>query len=118
MNGAEKKRIEIFAREGFQRFYAENYRFLEEEDYLPGKKMYRNMSALNKMMYCYLEAEKSGRDYIIKSEVKTSRGWNGPSTYSQYERSITNFGLSDTSWADRDRSVLFFSKKGKEIRKK
>ncbi len=118
MNGAEKKRIEIFAREGFQRFYAENYRFLEEEDYLPGKKMYRNMSALNKMMYCYLEAEKSGRDYIIKSEVKTSRGWNGPSTYSQYERSITNFGLSDTSWADRDRSVLLLSKKGKEIRKK
>ena len=118
MNKAEKRKIKVFAREGFRRFYAENHHFLEDEDYLPGKKMYRNMSALNKMMYCYLEAEKLGRDYIIKKEVKMLRGWNGPSTYSQYERSITNFGLSDTSWADRDRSVLLLSEKGKELRKK
>lgn len=118
MNKAEKRKIKIFAREGFRKFYVENHHFLEDEDYLPGKKMYRNMSALNKMMYCYLEAEKAGRDYIIKKEVKILRGWNGPSIYSQYERSITNFGLSDTSWSDRDRSVLLLSEKGKELRKK
>lgn len=118
MNKADKKKIKIFAREGFRKFYAKNHRFLEIEDYLPGKKMYRNMSALNKMMYCYLEAERVGRDYIVKSEVKDKRGWDGPSTYAQYERSITNFGLSDTSWADRDRSVLLLSEKGKKLRKK
>lgn len=118
MNKAEKRKIKIFAREGFRRFYAEKRQFLENEDYLPGKKMYRNMSALNKMMFCYLETENVGRDYIIKNEVKRLRGWNGPSTYSQYERSITNFGLSDTSWTDRDRSVLLLSEKGIELRKK
>lgn len=118
MNRSEKKKIIIFARDGFRRFYAENHRFLEEKDYLPGKKMYRNMSALNKMMFCYLEAENAGRDYVDKAEVKADRGWNGPSTYSQYERSITNFGLSDTSWADRDRSALPLSDKGKKLRKK
>lgn len=118
MNKAEKKKIIVFARDGFRRFYAENHRFLEDKDYLPGKKMYRNMSALNKMMFCYLEAENVGRDYIDKAEVKANRGWNGPSTYSQYERSITNFGLSDTSWADRDRSALPLSDKGKKLRKK
>lgn len=118
LNRAEKKKIIVFARDGFRRFYAENHRFLEDKDYLPGKKMYRNMSALNKMMFCYLEAENAGRDYIDKAEVKANRGWNGPSTYSQYERSITNFGLSDTSWADRDRSALPLSDKGKKLRKK
>lgn len=118
MNTAKKKKIKIFAREGFRKFYTENHQFLEIKDYLPGKKMYRNMSALNKMMYCFLEAEQIGRDYIVKSEIKEKRGWNGPSTYSQYERSITNFGLSDTSWTDRDRSVLLLSEKGKELRKK
>lgn len=118
LNKAEKKKIVIFARDGFRRFYAVNHQFLEDMDYLPGKKMYRNMSALNKMMFCYLEAEALGRDYIDKAEVKANRGWNGPSTYSQYERSITNFGLSDTSWADRDRSALPLSDKGKKLRKK
>ena len=118
MNKSEKKKIIVFARDGFRRFYAENHCFLEEKDYLPGKKMYRNMSALNKMMFCYLEAENAGRDYIDKAEVKSKRRWNGPSTYSQYERSITNFGLSDTSWADRDRSALPLSDKGKKLRKK
>lgn len=118
MNKAEKKRIIIFAREGFRRFYAEHHIFLEDSDYKPGKKMYRNMSALNKMMYCYLEAEKRGKDYISKEEVKTSRGWDGPSTYAQQERIITNFGLSDTSWTDRDRSVLLLSEKGKTLRNK
>ncbi len=42
--------------------------------------MYRNMSAFNKMMFCYLEAENEGRDYIDKAEVKSKRGWKGPST--------------------------------------
>ena len=73
------------------------------------------MTALNKMMYCYLEAEEAGRDYIDKAEVKRIRGWRGPSTYSQYERSITNFGLSDTSWSDNDRSALPLSDKGKKL---
>lgn len=118
MNKSEKQKIVIFARDGFRRFYAENHHFLEEQDYLPGKKMYRNMTALNKMMYCYLEAEEAGRDYIDKAEVKRIRGWRGPSTYSQYERSITNFGLSDTSWSDNDRSALPLSDKGKKLRKK
>lgn len=76
------------------------------------------MSALNKMMFCYLEAENAGRDYLDKAEVKANRGWNGSSTYSQYERSITNFGLSDTPWTDRDRAALPLSDKGKKLRKK
>ena len=118
LNKAEKRKIAVFARDGFRRFYAENHHFLEDKDYLPGKKMYRNMSALNKMMFCYLEAENRGKDYIDKAEVKANRGWDGPSTYSQYERSITNFGLSDTSWADKDRSALPLSDKGKKLRKK
>lgn len=115
MNSCQKKKIIVFAREGFRQFYAEHHNFLEDVDYKPGKRMYRNMTAINKMMECFLE---TSEDYIIKSKVKETKGWNGPSTYAQYERIITNFGLSDTSWTDRDRSVLLLSEKGKKLRKK
>ena len=115
MNRAQKKKITIFAREGFRQFYADHHSFLEDEDYKPGKKMYRNMTALNKMMECFLD---TSEDYIVKADVKAKKGWNGPSTYAQYERIITNFGLSDTSWTDRDRSVLLLSEKGKKLRTK
>lgn len=115
MDKSEKNKITVFAREGFRRFYAENHRFLEDSDFKPGKKMYRNMCALNKMMDCFLDTTE---DYIVKADVKAIKGWNGPSTYAQQERIITNFGLSDTSWTDRDRSVLLLSEKGKMLRKK
>ncbi len=114
MEKAEKDRIIVFARNGFEQFYALNYCFLENEDYKPGKRMYRNMTSLNKMMAAYIDSKE---DYIIKKDLVNSR-WGGPSSYVQHERIITNFGLSDTSWADRDRSVLLLSEKGKAIRDK
>lgn len=115
MNKEEKKKILAFAQEGFEIFYKKNEIFLKDRNYKPGKKVYRNMSALNKMMYCYIEEKK---DYIEKEKIINRRKWDGPSTYSQFERVITNFGLSDTLWNERDRSVLLLNEKGLKIKEK
>lgn len=115
MNKEEKKKILAFAQEGFEIFYKKNEIFLKDKNYKPGKKVYRNMSALNKMMYCYIEEKK---DYIEKEKIINRRKWDGPSTYSQFERVITNFGLSDTLWNERNRSVLLLNEKGLKIKEK
>ena len=115
MNKEEKKKILAFAQEGFEIFYKKNEIFLKDKNYKPGKKVYRNISALNKMMYCYIEEKK---DYIEKEKIINRRKWDGPSTYSQFERVITNFGLSDTLWNERNRSVLLLNEKGLKIKEK
>lgn len=115
MNKEEKKKILAFAQEGFEIFYKKNEIFLKDKNYKPGKKVYRDMSALNKMMYCYIEEKK---DYIEKEKIINRRKWDGPSTYSQFERVITNFGLSDTLWNERNRSVLLLNEKGLKIKEK
>ena len=50
MTKKEKQQVITFAREGFRKFYDENYRFLSERKFKPGKKTYRNLSSLNKIM--------------------------------------------------------------------
>ncbi len=111
----KNKDILIFAKESFKQFYANNPDFLNKRDYKPGKKTYRNLLSLNKMMYCYINSE---HDYIEKAKVIKLMGWDGPSSYVQHERIITNFSLTDISWKDREREVLLLNDKGKELRDK
>ena len=113
MNKQEKREILAFANKAFRQFYADNFVFLSDVKYKPGKRTYRNLLSLNKFMKCYLHF---GHDYVEKSAVIAHMGWNGPSSYVQHERIITNFGLSDTSWQDRDREVLLLSDDGKKLR--
>lgn len=114
MDRQEKQKILIFAREAFRKFYDENYSFLSERKYKPGKRTYRNLLSLNKMMKQYLGVDE---DYISREVVINNTGWNGSSSYVQHERIITNFGLSDTSWEDNSRPILLLSEKGKRIKK-
>lgn len=113
MNNKEKRDILIFAQKSFRQFYADNYIFLSDSKYKPGKRTYRNLLSLNKFMKCYLYF---GHDYVDKREVISYMGWPGSSSYVQHERIITNFGLSDTSWQDRDREVLLLNDDGKKLR--
>ena len=115
MTEREKKKILVFAREAFKKFYNENPEFLTNNDYKPGKRVYRNMLSLNKMMSFYTNTTE---DYIRKDDAIEEAGWSGPTSYVQHERIITNFGLSDTSWEDRTRPVLLLSDKGIQIRDK
>jgi len=115
MNREEKQNILLFSKYGFRQFYADNHMFLENINYKPGKKTYRNLLSLNKFMKCYLHFNE---DYIVKTEVIDYTGWNGSSSYVQHERIMTNFGLTDTSWQDRDRKVLLLSDDGKKLRNK
>ena len=113
MNKKEKQRIMIFARQAFRKFYCDNYQFLSESEYKPGKRTYRNLLSLNKMMELYTI---SNEDYIIKKDAIVQTGWKGSSSYVQHERIITNFDLSDTSWRDRDRAVLLLNDNGVKLR--
>ena len=113
MNKQEKHEILVFANRAFRQFYADNPLFLSDSKYKPGKRTYRNLLSLNKFMKCYLHFN---HDYVEKRAVIDLMGWTGPSSYVQHERIITNFGLSDTSWQDRDREVLLLSDDGKKIR--
>ena len=115
MNKKEKEKVIIFAREGFRKFYFNNPTFLTDKNFKPGKRTYRNLLSLNKMMNFYA---KSDDDFILKKEVVEETGWVGPSSYVQHERIITNFGLSDTSWKERERPVLLLSDDGKDLRDK
>lgn len=115
MDKRDKERILIFAKEGFKKFYDEHPQFLSKQEYKPGKKTYRNLLSLNKMMALFTETQE---DYILKADVIDKTGWDGPSAYVQHERIITNFGLSDTSWRDITRPVLLLSEKGKLLRGK
>ena len=115
MKAEEKREILVFANRAFRQFYADNPSFLSDGKYKPGKRTYRNLLSLNKFMKCYLHF---GHDYVKKDEVISFMGWKGPSSYVQHERIITNFGLSDTSWLDRDREVLLLSDDGRKIRNK
>lgn len=115
MTNKEKQKIVIFAREAFTKFYADNYKFLSEAKYKPGKKTYRNLTSLNKMMHLF---SNTTEDYIIKANAILSTGWSGSSSYVQHERVITNFELSDTSWEDRDRAVLLLNDNGTKLRNK
>ena len=110
-----KNDILIFARNSFKQFYTINSSFLEKRDYKPGKKTYRNLLSLNKMMYCYIYFE---HDYIEKAKVIELMGWDGPSSYVQHERIITNFSLTDISWKGREREVLLLNDTGKALRNK
>ena len=115
MNKKEKQKIIIFARDAFRKFYAENPVFLSNKSYKPGKRTYRNLSSMNKMMYLFVKANS---DYIVKNEIIKEAGWEGPSSYVQHERIITNFDLSDTSWEQKSRPVLLLNEKGISLRKK
>ena len=64
MNKKEKQRIIIFAKEAFRKFYSENFQFLSDDEYKPGKRTYRNLLSLNKMMQMYMDSQE---DYIIKT---------------------------------------------------
>lgn len=114
MNNQEKERQLMIARYRFEIFYKKNKNFLEDRDFKPGKKTYRNMTSINKMMECFVN---TGSDYIVKEDVKETRRWDGPSSYVQHERIITNFDLSAIDWRDQDRSVLVLNNNGIKLRK-
>jgi len=76
----------------FERFYNDHPFLLNNQDYSPGKKPYRNLRCINPIMNYLVE---QGRDYIIKKDLKEHFGWNGSSTYVQRIRSLTNFGLAE-----------------------
>lgn len=116
MTEKKKKQILLFAKEGFKKFYSEHYVFLSERKYKPGKRTYRNLLSLNKMMDEFLK--NPADDYVKKSDVIKNKGWKGPSSYVQHERIITNFDLSETSWTARERSVLVLNDDGLKLRKK
>jgi|GEM_PF-4553075 len=97
------------------KFYADNMYLLTESDYKPGKKCYRNLYSINKIMKDFVEQDKD----ILESEyIKKENGWNAPSAYVQHERIITNFGLSETSWKSTPRPNLGLNDKGIEIKNK
>lgn len=115
MTKREKQQILVFAREAFRKFYDENHIFLSSNKYKPGKKTYRNLLSLNKMMDLYT---RTSEDYIVKADAIRITGWKGSSSYVQHERIITNFELSDTLWETRNRTVLLLSNKGLKLRNK
>lgn len=97
------------------KFYNDNMYLLTESDYKPGKKCYRNLYPINRIIKNFIKENKN----ILESEfIKRENGWNGPSTYVQHERIITNFGLSETSWQDGSRLNLELNDKGIEIKNK
>ena len=116
MTKTDKKQTLLFAKNAFKKFYSDNYVFLSEREYKPGKRTYRNLLSLNKMMEEFLRVP--AQDYVLKTDVMRNKGWNGPSSYVQHERIITNFDLSATLWNDRDRSVLVLNDEGLKLRKK
>lgn len=97
------------------KFYNDNMFLLIDDDYKPGKKCYRNLYSINKIMKNFIEQDK---DILESAYIKKENGWPGSSTYVQHERIITNFGLSITSWHDNSRPYLELNDKGKEIKHK
>ena len=106
-------KIEILNK--LNKFYNKNAFLMTDRDYKPGKKCYRNLYSINKIMKNFVEQDKN----ILESEyIKEKNGWNGPAAYVQHERIITNLGLAKTSWKDNSRPYLELNDKGIEIKKK
>lgn len=97
----------------FESFYASNSYFLNNREYKPGKKPYRNMSSMNKLMILFANRN---IDHISKQDIIDATGWDGSSSYVQNERIFTNFGLVKENWADTVREKLTLNDKGIELR--
>lgn len=96
-----------------EKFYSDNKYLLIDDDYKPGKKCYRNLYPINTLMKEFIETEK---DILCADDIKKKFSWNGPSTYVQRERVITNFGLSKTDWHETSRPYLELNDKGKKVK--
>lgn len=112
-NEATTKLDNNLIRKGFERFYTINSYLLSNDDYKPGKKTYRNMSSMNKLMTLFADRNVQ---YLAKEDIKRINNWNGPSTYVQHERILTNFGFVNEAWSDRVRVGLTLNDKGMELR--
>lgn len=110
----EKEReikIEL-GKEFFESYYNRNSFLLTEDKFKPGKKTYRNLTSLNKLIKYSIDI---GSDTLLKSNIKAHFGWQGPSTYVQHIRVLTNFGLTDG--IDKDQQITL-NQKGKELKEK
>lgn len=117
-NGLLTKYVQMPKNELLKRldnFYNENKYLLIDSNYKPGKKCYRNLYSINKIMKNFVVQHK---DILDSEYIKSENGWSGPSTYVQHERIITNFGLSKTKWEDTSRPHLELNGKGIEIKNK
>lgn len=99
-------------RYAFEKFYKENSYLLKNQDYKPGKKVYRNMTSINKIMNLFIESDK---EYLDKDYIIEKYSWDGSSTYVQHERVITNFNLSEISWKERSRPCIILNSTGRKL---
>jgi len=76
----------------FDVFYRNNPRFLEENEFKPGKKPYRNLYAIPAVMKFFISENK---DTLSKQKIIELSGWTGPSSYIQRARGLTNFELTE-----------------------
>lgn len=84
-------------------------KFLNERKYKPGKTCYRNMSALNKVMSILIDKN----DTSILRENWPDRG---PSTFSQFSRSITNFDLGVEETLEGNKKGIRLNENGIRIK--
>ncbi|UZP04703.1 DUF3883 domain-containing protein [Clostridium botulinum] len=103
------------AKLGFENFYYKNIYLLDSQDYRPGKKVYRNMSSINKIMNLFIE---SNKEYLDKQYIIREYSWEGSSTYVQHERVITNFNLSEIPWKERRRPCIILNYNGIKLLEK
>ncbi|MDK2934973.1 MAG: 5-methylcytosine-specific restriction enzyme [Clostridiales bacterium] len=99
----------------FATFYANNPSFLNNGDYKPGKKTYRNLSSLNKLMKLFVDENVNS---MTKNQIIHITGWKGPSSYVQHERVLTNFDLVKEDWQDKHRDQLTLNKNGQALKEK
>lgn len=99
----------------FSAFYTDNSYLLKDADYKPGKKAYRNMRSINKLMQLFVNED---RDSLSKEEIQNKMGWYGPSTYVQHERILTNFNFVKEDWKEKNRDRLTLNDKGISLRDK
>lgn len=78
----------------FNQFYNHNSFLLKDNAYKPGKKNYRNLRGLNLLMHYFVYKNSNS---ISKQDIISTFEWDGPSSYVQQVRILTNFDLIDDS---------------------
>ena len=98
----------------FAQFYTKNRKFLEKGEYKPGKRLYRNMSSINKIMRLFIDKD---TDTLTKDTIINELGWLGSSSYIQHARIFDNFELVEEHWSNRA-ETLTLNENGKALKRK
>ncbi len=93
-------------------FYDIHRNFLTDNKFKPGKKPYRNMYSINALMALYMKRNSTS---LSKRDIISETGWDGPSSYVQQERILTNFDLSAEGWDDAHRDRLSLNAAGQDL---